>query len=123
MQRSVKASVQCYMCPLTLWRSSTPFNVYICEYGVQWLAFLPSKQAVRVRIPLLAPFICVSSSAGQSNGLLSRGSGVRIPLGTLGYGHVSHMVGIAQLVSAPDCGSGGQGFESLYPPSWAIAKR
>ena len=23
---------------------------------------------------------------------------------------------IAQLVSAPDCGSGGQGFESLYPP-------
>ena len=49
------------------------------------------------------------------------------------------MVGMAQLVSAPDCGSGGQGFESLYPPSffigtcgvaqlcvvdyWAIAKR
>ena len=36
------------------------------------------------------------------------------------------MVGIAQLVSAPDCGSGGQGFESLYPPfliHWAIAKR
>ena len=27
------------------------------------------------------------------------------------------MVGIAQLVSAPDCGSGGLGFESLYPPS------
>ena len=42
------------------------------------------------------------------------------------------MVGIAQLVSAPDCGSGGPGFESLYPPlvaigatiiCWAIAKR
>ena len=29
------------------------------------------------------------------------------------------MVGIAQLVSAPDCGSGGPGFESLYPPSGA----
>ena len=28
-----------------------------------------------------------------------------------------YMVGIAQLVSAPDCGSGGPGFESLYPPS------
>ncbi len=28
------------------------------------------------------------------------------------------MVGIAQLVSAPDCGSGGPGFESLYPPSF-----
>ena len=28
----------------------------------------------------------------------------------------SFMVGIAQLVSAPDCGSGGPGFESLYPP-------
>ena len=27
-----------------------------------------------------------------------------------------NMVGIAQLVSAPDCGSGGPGFESLYPP-------
>ena len=26
------------------------------------------------------------------------------------------MVGIAQLVSAPDCGSGGLGFESRYPP-------
>ena len=26
------------------------------------------------------------------------------------------MVGIAQLVSAPDCGSGGPGFESLDPP-------
>ena len=26
------------------------------------------------------------------------------------------MVGIAQLVSAPDCGSGGRGFESLHPP-------
>ena len=33
------------------------------------------------------------------------------------------MVGMAQLASAPDCGSGGQGFESLYPPSRAIAKR
>ncbi len=51
---------------------------------------------------------------------------------------------MAQLVSAPDCGSGGRGFESLYPPDkvlrlcrmvfaklfyyihivyWAIAKR
>ena len=45
------------------------------------------------------------------------------------------MVGMAQLASAPDCGSGGRGFESLYPPypgvvpgdklggHWAIAKR
>ena len=31
------------------------------------------------------------------------------------------MVGIAQLVSAPDCGSGGPGFESLYPPFVAIS--
>ena len=28
----------------------------------------------------------------------------------------SVMVGMAQLVSAPDCGSGGRGFESHYPP-------
>ena len=27
-----------------------------------------------------------------------------------------NMVGIAQLVRAPDCGSGCRGFESLYPP-------
>ena len=32
------------------------------------------------------------------------------------------MVGIAQLVSAPDCGSGGPGFESLYPPSLFVTK-
>ena len=53
----------------------------------------------------------------------------------------SNTVGIAQLVSAPDCGSGGRGFEPHYPPYtehlvskcrrsgnsviiyWAIAKR
>ena len=29
---------------------------------------------------------------------------------------VYSMVGMAQLVSAPDCGSGGRGFESHYPP-------
>ncbi len=27
------------------------------------------------------------------------------------------MVGMAQLASAPDCGSGGRGFKSHYPPS------
>ena len=32
------------------------------------------------------------------------------------------MVGIAQLVSAPDCGSGGPGFESLYPPFALVQK-
>ena len=42
--------------------------------------------------------------------LLSAGSGVRIPSGSFG------MVGVAQLVSASDCGSEGRGFESLYPP-------
>ena len=34
----------------------------------------------------------------------------------------SVMVGMAQLVSAPDCGSGGRGFESHYPPFlWVIS--
>ena len=28
------------------------------------------------------------------------------------------MEDIAQLVRAPDCGSGGRGFESHYPPSF-----
>ena len=31
------------------------------------------------------------------------------------------MVGIAQLVSAPDCGSGGLGFESQYPPCGSLS--
>ena len=30
------------------------------------------------------------------------------------------MVGVAQLVSAPDCGSGGRGFESLHPPHFLM---
>ena len=30
------------------------------------------------------------------------------------------MVGMVQLVSAPDCGSGYHGFESHYPPSFFI---
>ena len=30
------------------------------------------------------------------------------------------MVGIAQLVRAPDCGSGGHRFESDYPPHYII---
>ncbi len=33
------------------------------------------------------------------------------------------MVGMAQLASAPDCGSGGRGFESLYPPLPDIINR
>ncbi len=49
------------------------------------------------------------------------------------------MVGVVQLVRAPDCGSGGRGFESHYPPfrrltefyaeewrrasPWVVAKR
>ena len=32
----------------------------------------------------------------------------------------SVMVGMAQLVSAPDCGSGGRGFESHYPPHFFL---
>lgn len=32
------------------------------------------------------------------------------------------MVGMAQLASAPDCGSGGRGFESLYPPFAGMCK-
>ena len=31
-----------------------------------------------------------------------------------------YMVGMVQLVSAPDCGSGYHGFESHYPPSFFI---
>ncbi len=76
----------------------------------------PSKLVARVRFPLPAPFLCPYSSAGQSNGLLSRGPGVRIPLGTPFFPVPDVEVGVAQLVRAPDCGSGGRGFESHHPP-------
>ena len=75
----------------------------------------PSKLVTRVRFPLPAPFLCPCSSAGQSNGLLSRGSGVRIPPGTPLLFR-TNMVGVAQVARAPDCGSGGRGFKSHHPP-------
>ncbi len=44
------------------------------------------------------------------------------------YGRISEpcsMVGVAQLVRAPDCGSGGRRFDSDHPPHfyWDVAKR
>ena len=39
------------------------------------------------------------------------GPGVRVP-----PPRPNNMVGIAQLVRAPDCGSGGREFDSHYPP-------
>ena len=45
---------------------------------------------------------------------------VRIPPGTLFFYQIGDMVGIAQLVSASDCGSEGPGFESLYPPFFIL---
>ena len=52
------------------------------------------------------------SSAGQSNGLLSRRSKVRILQGVLG----NYMVGVAQLVRASGCGPEGRGFNSHHSP-------
>ena len=37
--------------------------------------------------------------------------------------HFFYLVGIAQLARAPDCGSGGQGFDSLYPPHNILGRR
>ena len=37
--------------------------------------------------------------------------------------HEASMVGMAQLASAPDCGSGGRGFESHYPPFRLLSDR
>ena len=34
---------------------------------------------------------------------------------------VSEMVGVAQLVRAPDCGSGGRGFETRHPPHFLLS--
>ena len=57
------------------------------------------------------------SSAGQSNGLLSRRSKVRILQGVLG----NYMVGVAQLVRASGCGPEGRGFNSHHSPKIAIS--
>ena len=42
--------------------------------------------------------------------------GYGVPLNQDPQFRSSYMVDMAQLVSAPDCGSGGRGFESHYPP-------
>jgi hypothetical protein len=38
------------------------------------------------------------------------------------YNLIDFAAGIAQLVRAPDCGSGGRGFETHYPPSSSSTK-
>ena len=42
--------------------------------------------------------------------------GYGVPLNQDPQFRSSYMVDMTQLVSAPDCGSGGRGFESHYPP-------
>ena len=59
------------------------------------------------------------ASAGTSANITVLSSGIYQALVTTVAGLV---VGIAQLVSAPDCGSGGLGFESLYPPFFLIIR-
>ena len=62
---------------------------------LSWIEHRPSKPGVGGSNPFRHIFYFIS-----------------IPYGS----YEVNMVGIAQLVSAPDCGSGGPGFESLYPP-------
>ena len=69
-----------------------------------------------------------SSSGGKSNGLLSRGSGVRIPSGAPrrrilnrrhdAPGGLKQTEGgeCSSVGRASDCGSGGRGFKSLHSP-------
>ena len=51
---------------------------------------------------------------GQSNGLLIRWPLVRFQPGVPFV--LTLVVGVAQVVRAPDCGSGGRGFKSHHPP-------
>ena len=79
------------------------------------------------------PDFRASSSGGQSNGLLSRGSGVRVPSGApcgrrraiilvakpgaiVAGGFDWRVVSVAQHGRAPGCGLGGRGFKSLHSP-------
>ena len=101
----------------------------------------PSKLVAWVRFPSPAP-MCACSSVGQSNCLLSSGSGVRISSGApfikqggfssyerqmnAGFAESDilrslpqtafYLVGIVQLVRASDCGPECRGFKSHYPP-------
>ena len=72
------------------------------------MAFQAVGRGFESRFPLHFSGAC--SSVGQSNGLLSRGPGVRIPAGAPICG------GYSSVVRAPDCGSGSRGFNSHHPP-------
>ncbi len=87
--------------------------------GSAWLERLVWDQEVAGSNPV-TPTTCGCSSehrpskpgVGGSNPFRHIFYFISIPYGP----YEVNMVGIAQLVSAPDCGSGGPGFESLYPP-------
>ena len=106
------------------------FQLNICGCS-SMVEHQPSKLDTWVRFP--SPALCVRSSAGQSNGLLSRGSRVRIPPGTLffmSHGQqlmtfalwwVQHSWSARQIVALKVQGSN----PCTHPffISWAIAKR
>ncbi len=89
--------------------------------GIAQLARAMAFQAVgrgfESRFPLHFSGAC--SSVGQSNGLLSRGSRVRILPGA----PEENMVGVAQLVRALDCGSRCWGFKSPRSPHMKMSAR
>src|SRR5262249_40689121 len=59
---------------------------------------------------------CARSSGGQSNGLLSRGSGVRVPPGAPERVEREDRGECSSVGRAPDCGSGCRGFKSRHSP-------
>ena len=89
--------------------------------GIAQLARAMAFQAVgrgfESRFPLHFSGAC--SSVGQSNGLLSRGSRVRILPGA----PVENMVSVVQLVRALDCGSRCWGFKSPRSPQKQMSAR
>ncbi len=89
--------------------------------GIAQLARAMAFQAVgrgfESRFPLQITGAC--SSVGQSNGLLSRGSRVRILPGA----PVENVVSVVQSVRALDCGSRSWGFESPRSPQYSMSAR
>ena len=118
---------------------------------VQFNGRIPAFQAGRVgSIPITRSILlCACSSVGQSNCLLSSGSGVRISSGApfikqggfssyerqmnAGFAESDilrslpqtafYLVGIVQLVRASVCGTECRGFESHYPPHLIFSLR
>ena len=87
------------------------FNGRMSAFQAEYPGSIPGTRSNKT---IKCFIMCIFSSAGQSNALLRRGPGVRIPKGTP-YG------GRSSVGRAPDCGSGCRGFDSHRSPHVGVS--